>query len=315
MATSTLNVVAQVVGGIIVVALVYKMCLWILHRDQLVSDINDQQDTQQNTLLLDGWAASSSISDYSWSTVDPYAINYAPISRSLNRKGGAQFTYTFWMQLNDVSPDNVANKALLLRGDSTVYTWVRSRPAPPDAKGADPVNVPFTDVLVKCPLIRFGDTYDHIVVEFNTLNDPSASLDITSSPDEPARHNLLKLMPTKWVMLTFTFEDNVPIDDFEDGIVVRFFLNDVLYQTGRMPAALRLNMGDLYVMPTVGAATKPIASANIGNLRYHNYALQLGDVRALFARGPPTKPASLSDSSMPEPLYLSEYNKMDVYNA
>jgi hypothetical protein len=322
------NTLLQVLAGVVVVVLVYHMCLWILQRDQLVSAINDATDAWQDTLVLDGWVDAASVGDRTWSTINPYAYNYVPISRSFNRKGGAQFTYAFWLRLSDVSPANVAGKTLLLRGDKRAFSWVRSQQKPPgmeDSAGPNPVNETVTDVLVKCPRIRFGERFDDLVVEFNTLADPDARVRITSDPDPYSdatlRHNLLSLIPTKWVLMTFTFEDNVAIDDFEDGIIVRFYLNDTLYQTSRLRSALRLNQGDLCVAPTSlgadgsGGGSPPLASARLGDVRYLNYALQLEDVRKLFKQGPPTKPASLGDRYASEPLYLSEYNKLDVYNS
>lgn len=66
-------------------------------------------------------------------------------------------------------------------------------------------------------------------------------------------------------------------------------------------SALRLNTGDFYVMPSIGAS-KSIFTTKIGNVRYLNYALQSPDVAKLFKRGPPSKQAFLDDTGTAEPI-------------
>jgi hypothetical protein len=173
-------------------------------------------EVTQKLLVVDGWTDASTASGQSWSTINPWAKNYMPVKRSINRKGGAQFTYSFWIQVNDVSAENVAGKTILLRGDHRVYSWIKSAQRPAsmtDAVGPNPVTTKSTDVLIKCPRIRFGDTYDSLVVEFNTLASPDASVVITSDPDPYSdatlRHNLLKLIPNKWVLMTFSSQGRV----------------------------------------------------------------------------------------------------------
>jgi hypothetical protein len=185
---SVVNKCVQVAAGLLVVVLVYHMALWILHRDSLVGAVNEETDPAQKLLVLDGWLDAGAASGQSWSTINPYALSFVPLQRSANRKGGAQFSYSFWMQLNDVSPDNVAGKTLLLRGDPRAYTWTRAAQKAAglgDALGPDPVRTTSTDVLVKCPRIRFGDTYDQLVVEFNTLADPAAAGGRAAAPPPP----------------------------------------------------------------------------------------------------------------------------------
>jgi hypothetical protein len=312
----------QVGAGLVVVVCLYWAALWILQRDQLVGGELEARPQRQSLLVLDGYAESATVSGRVWSTINPGASGYVPIKRSYNRRGGAQFSYAFWLQVNDTTPANVAGRTLLLRGDSRPYSWVQALQKPDATQGSEgdnPKHTPVTDVLVKCPRIRFGDAFDNLVVEFNTLADPNAQMRIDSQPDPytdaTLRHNLLKLIPSKWVLMTFTFEDNVAISEFEDGIVVRFYLNDTLYQTSRTRSALRQNSGSVYVMPPRNPDDPAMRGTRIADVRYANYAMQLDEVRKLYADGPPKTPAENSKSGSGEPLYLSEYNKLDVYNS
>ena len=318
---------AQIGGGLVVVVLIYVFSLWLLSKDTLVASPNDLRPLKQSVLILDGYSDTAAASDIDYSTVNPSAFNFVALRRSFNRKGGAQFSYSFWINLKDTTPANVAGKTLLLRGDKRVYDWNTEVTDP--GTNTTGVSKTFSDVLVKCPRIRFGDTFDTIVIEFNTLADPGATIVISPDPetaptaDPSLRHNALKLIQNRWALLTFTFEDSVAISDFEDGIMVRFFLNDMLYSTSTMPSAFKLNGGNMFLLPTISYTDpasnetvneSPISNAQIGNVAYYNYALGSEGIRELFRAGPPRKPAAMMNGARGEPLYLSEFNKLDVYN-
>jgi hypothetical protein len=55
--------------------------------------------------------------------------------------------------------------------------------------------------------------------------------------------------------------------------------------------------------------------ATVGNVTYHNYALSTVDCARIYNDGPPTYAAkNVAGGGMGEPLFLSEYNKLDIYN-
>jgi hypothetical protein len=334
-----MNTAVQIIVGIVIAILIYLVSLWILRRDQLVADPSTLATPKQRVMILDGYAEASVISGTQWSTVNPQSQNYVLLDRSYNRKGGAQYTYSLWVQIRDTSVIN--GQTLFMRGDPTLYNWTKK-------VGTNPPT-PFNDVLVKSPRVRFGKSFDDgLVVEFNTLDDPQGgNVFITPNPDpipvagqspaplttydETMRKNAFNLIRDRWAMLTFTFEDGVAINEFENGIVVRFYLNDVLYKSQGVKGALKQNSGDVYLLPaiandpnyggpnqqsyTAGQGPDALTNSTVGNLTYYNYALGLGQVRDLFTRGPPKNPATFGVGPIGEALYLSEYNKLDVYNS
>ena len=330
------KIAVQVAAGLFVVFLIYLISLWVLGKGQLVADPNDMRPPKQAVVVLNGYADTTAASDIDYSTVNPASFNFVALRPSYNRKGGAQFSYSMWLKLVDTSASNVAGKTLLLRGDRRVYNWNTEVYNP--GTNTTSTGQKWSDVMIKCPRIRFGDTFDSIVIEFNTLADPGASITILPDSELPAvpgnspqaaptdpsmRHNALKLIQGRWSLLTFTFEDAVAISDFEGGIMVRFYLNDLLYGTSTMPSAFKQSQGDLFVLPSItktdpgSKATTtetPIQNGQIGNVTYYNYALGLDEIRGMFHSGPPKKPAKMQNGSMGEPLYLSEFNKLDVYN-
>ncbi|GAX84771.1 hypothetical protein CEUSTIGMA_g12193.t1 [Chlamydomonas eustigma] len=276
---------------------------------ELVIEPSKATPLKLQAVILDGYAESSVVADTSWSTVNSSSQNYVTLSRSFNRRGGAQFSYSIWVKVMD--PTKVPGATLFLRGDPNVYTWSAT---PIDGSSA----TTWTDCMIKCPRVMFGASFDELIVQFNTIADPSASITISSTSNEPAgdtltRQNALTLTLQRWALFTFSFEDNVAIDDFEDGVLVRFYLNDTLYYSGSAPSALRQNNGDLCLTPTIGDLS-PLTGVTVGNLTYYNYAVGTQIVQNVYQKGPPKYAATLNGSGIGEPLYLSEYNKLDIYN-
>jgi hypothetical protein len=324
----------QITAGVVVVLVVYAVSLWLLQNDQLVVDPADLRPPKQTLRVLDGYAETTALMNKSWSTINPDAFNFAGIKRSFNRKGGAQFSYSLWIRLRDTSAPNVAGKTILMRGDPKVYTWRRE----PTQGTSGSTAAEFRDVLIACPRIAFGATFDALDISVNTVAEPLVAFAIRprvedgidanktgldppagASPSDPSlRHNALKLIQNRWALLSFVFEDHVAISDFEDGISVRFYINDALYANFRTPNALKQNNGDFILFPSIRAGKEAgggIRDATVGNVTYHNYALSTEDCTRIFQDGPPTYAAkNIAGGGMGEPLFLTEYNKLDIYN-
>jgi hypothetical protein len=114
-------------------------------------------------------------------------------------------------------------------------------------------------------------------------------------------------------MYTFVFEDNVQINDFENGIQIKFFLNDTLYQIETVKSALKQNFGDLFVLPdSTGVGIK---SARMSDLSYYNYALNPNQISQRFNKGPSSNIFTKTKTdTFGTPLYMSASNKIDQTN-
>lgn len=318
-------VVVQVAVGLLIVFGVYRMSLWIMQQDRLVVTDNQQTQMKKAFKILDGYAEAGMASNRVWNTVNPSANNFRALPRSYNRKGGAQFSYSFWLLLDDTTPENVAYKDIFVRGDTREYTYSKSTQPPadvavtrsaPNLVKSAPVVTAKTDMAIKCPRVRFGPTYDTLVVDFNTLHDVDQSVQINSyasgAHDSTLRKNVMKLIDHKWVLFTFVFEDNVAINEFEDGIIMRFYINDLLYHTARVKSTLRQNNGNFYLLPSKNGSS--IKHARIGDVTYYNYAASSISIGDVYRQGPPKHAAKYLSSNTGSPLWLSIYNEMDIYN-
>lgn len=301
--------VIQFGGGLAIAAGLYYASLFVLHQDKLVQDTRSDVRVLQRTKVVDGFIEVPVIANTIFDTLDPRARNYVALPRSYNRQGGAQFTYQFWIILEDVAPAIVANKTILLRGDPKSYKW------------NDRQAQAHSGVAIACPMISFGDTYDHIKVRFNTLDNIENVYDtntLTADPtDLTSRRKMLKLISKKWVLFTLVFEDNMPISEFEDGLRLRFYVNDVLYDHASYPGqALRQNNSQLILFPTLDTSVGGINKSRVGDLSYYNYAQDVEGIKQVFDAGPPSARSDIGGTgeSLGAPLYLSEYNKLDIYN-
>jgi hypothetical protein len=303
----------QILMGLIIVFILYRIALLAMNKDRLGPG-QKAVDHNVDTLIVDGWTYMTLMHNRFYTTLNPYASNYLAIRPSFNRHGGIQFTYQFWVNLRSADSDTVKFKDILLKGEPGDTTYREVRFTDPDFEAAtgvreDARNV--TTVAVKCPRIRFGPTFDSLQVEINTVHDPDARFLVRGidapPPNGSLRRNVQKLAQDKWMLVTFTFEDHVEIDNHERGVVIRMYLNDTLYATKQFKSAMRPNKSPLHTFPN-----SSIPDSRIGNLRYFNRALTHTDVAGIFAAGHPTK---FFDPAGPgEQLRLSEHNKADADN-
>lgn len=253
----------------------------------------------------------------SWNQINKFSKNYLPLKHSYNRQGGIQFSYSFWMNMKNATNNNIAWKDIILKGEPQTIKYNVTRFRHDTYK--HPHKYVVDNVGVKCPRIRFGSTYDSLQVELNTIDNPDETFIFRSitAPGKMSslRNNAIKLAQDKWALITFTFEDHVAINNHEDGIIVKFFFNDVLYNSKSIHSAMRPNKSNLHLFPSINNTGTPIMGSRIGNIIYFNYAINQDDIRKIYSRGPPRHMMDPHKTdTIGQPLYLSEYNKADVYN-
>ena len=310
------SILMQVLLGILLTALVYYVFLRVTNRAQLIKDPAIGYDNKTSTLVIDGRADGGTLASLTFDTVNPSSTNFVKLAKSLNLKGGAQFSYSMWMMIRDSSL-NLDGRVILLRGDAKTYR-VKKTNLSTNMTSLEPFHV-------KCPLIRFGtrdgDGVMSFGVEFNAVNEPDTRISIKPNnqvQDTTLHRNLWSLLNKNWMLVSFVFSDHVAIDDFEDGIEVSVYINDVKYASERKRDMFVQNNGHLHLFTdTDVAATGNQGAANgvaIANLTYHNFALNPIDLRGILGKGVPQHGYKGRDFKA-QPLYLSEYNKLDTYNA
>ena len=300
-AKSVPGIILQIIVGLLVVVFVYWISLKVLRSDSLLSQSNDP-NVKLVTEILNGFAQSSQVAKQSFNTMNTYASSYVTMRPSSNIKGGAQFTYSLWLNIADASKGK--DMAIFIRGDSTKYHY--------NAKNVTTnVTVAAVDTVAYCPMLEFGTNPMDFNVRFNTANNMNETLSIQGSNtgDNVYRKNMMGLLQGQWFMLTIVFEDNIPINDFENGTSVKFYVNNILYQSGTWASMLKQNNGNLFLFPDGS-----IDNCQISNFKYYNYAVGQPEVEANYNEGPSKVASTSLKQAAWQPLVLSDYNTMDIYN-
>lgn len=239
-----------------------------------------------------------------FNTFAPGLPAYKMLPRSVNRVGGEQFTYNFWLQLeNSLSNEDVSGKTLLLRGDAGKYRVYRA------GVGED------ERYVIACPRISFVST-NKLAVEINTDKDLIARFEIGNNmADETLRKNILSLIPGSFAMMTFVFQDRYDKEKFDNGFVMTFYFNGARYHRSSHSGSIRVNDAPLYVF--VDEDDKGIKGCNMADLTYFNYALSNDEIGRLYSRSFSNKDAvenGATAGKSPSTLVTSPFNNLDLLN-
>jgi hypothetical protein len=279
----------QLLLAFIVLLILYITTLVVMRIDSLVIEPSFRVKQREEAIIVDKQTTSASLSKTKFNTIFPFKNDFLKIPSSANGTTGTQYTYQFWMKVDNTNEKAFQDLVILLKGDTRKY----------GANFYDPKTlklIPYLkqnpDYFTKCPLIKFTDSYKNLVVEFNTTKHPNVRVPISLDGIDPqqSRKNLLTLLPLEWFLFTFVFEDNYSVrDGIENGIRFTFYLNNipVIITTGStdvmlMDNSLRLNDGDLYLFPNYNSDDNLMM---VAGMKYFNYAKTDSDIRSDFSRG------------------------------
>lgn len=259
-----------------------------------------------------------------YSTSDPANGTFRDLQPSINQKGGAEYSYNFWIHNNTLTGTNSEKSTVLfLRGNDTMIEY-KSNNNCMTKKGTNK-----KWFLVKNPLVRvYIDTnnkIESVITEFNSITHPDAfhvnsEEPVCSSDDhEKMFGNHLGIfgisnrndLVDKWIMITLVVKETNPDTDilFRNKAVVKMYLNgfeqlnknaDVKYN-GSGSTAMKHNQGNLYINPENKDSTGNTGNDNITNdskiqmadLTYYNYALTTDEIKSLHTTGVTKGPATI----------------------
>jgi hypothetical protein len=314
------SIAIQIVLAFVVIIILYIITLVMLNIDSLIATQDTRITPRQTTKVIDGFISVNAISNKSYNTITPAAQPYLRMGKSINTVGGAQFSYQFWMKIEDPNDEYFKDLVILLKGDKRKYNLGFYREIENNKhKLVDKLE---SQYAIACPMIQFTNSYRELRVRLNTSKNPIVDIDLKVNNDsDSSRRNLMSLIAIKkWFLLTFIFKDNMSLaQGSENGIEFSYYINDVPYgiytaDTPNLNLArntIKHNDGDFYLFPN---NTNSGDFLKMGNINYYNYALNVDEVKETFASGPPTYPAVADTSEGSQPLYLSAYNKIDIYN-
>ncbi len=296
----------QFLLAFIIILILYVVTLILLSVDALVSVPSYKVKPREQVYIKTGNNSSALLAKSRFNTIFPYVKgNFARIPRSVNGSTGSQFTYQFWMKINDPKESNFRDLVLLLKGDNKKYKIGYYNPGGDMKLLTDRTEGP--KYMIKCPLIKFKNSYKNLVVEFNTNKHPDVQIPIDLGNDkETQRKNLLSFLPLDWFLMTFVFEENYSsTEGTENGIRFTFYINDIPYHSASGSTSpilrnnfLKQNDGDLFILPNHDSKTDILT---MGDIKYFNYAKTDAEVRQDFEN----RSKSFVDSEKSQSIFTS----------
>lgn len=302
----------QLNAAIAMSAVLYAVFAWTT-ADMIQTTPSTFVSQYEKVPIFEGSIVMNAHTNRIFNTYDPQNPTYRRLSVSQNRMGGAQYSYSFWVNFGGAIDSNIAGKTIFMRGDKRKFTpYIKRKDNSSFQKYFQ--NTDGSDITIACPRVYFKSE-NTLGIQVNTDRELIFEAEVGNQYSNKAlRKNMLSLIPRHWALITIIVEDNVPINDFENGIVIKTYVNDTLYGTSVSEGSLRMNNGPFHIL---GGDQWP-ADSRMSDLIYYNYALSDSEVRSIFNAGPNTTASddmnALAGRKRDDTLRVGDYNKMDIHN-
>ena len=207
-----------------------------------------------------------------------------PLLRSINQYGGVEFTYSFWIYVNDITYNEIVD-----------YKHVFNKGSSPNSVGEGGSGL------------------------FGPNNAPGVYL---YSGKKNMSDNLIEQYPILGMLVRINvfhnnesakkayyddiYVDAIPIKKWV-GIIIRvttqnicdIYINGTLTKRHKLSNIVKQNYDDLYINSSGGFA------GNLSNLKYYNYAIGTLEIDSLTTKGPNLKIEKNSNIENSKPQYLS----------
>lgn len=313
----------QVLIALVIVIVLFVIAFYIYNREYITA-IQTASQLRKRVDIFKGIKDLKYNKNELYDTYDKTHPTYKDLQISVNQKGGAEFTYNFWMYKDNTI--NLTRDALPIKTDQGLRTddivlLLKGIKKTYNYRGL--CGTPKTDVLVKCPLIKLQSDLDVMTVEINTVSSPDSVHEMSRNTCSDASKDWKKMnshilaieglskpnFDKKWFMVTVVMQDVTPVDPlpFRNRVRIMIYVNGVIeldrYVDGRLSSVaddasiIRQNMAPLYVAPTLKVdrngtevtielpASIPEKSLYMADLSYHNYALPIEEIKALHKGG------------------------------
>ena len=218
-----------------------------------------------------------------------------PILRSNNQYGGVEFTYSFWIYVNNINYN-----------ETTDYKHVFNKGSSPNSIGEGGAGLFGPN---NCPGV-------YLYTGKKNLNNS------TLTDDFPLLGMLVRLnvfhnnQTIKKVYYDDIYVDAIPIKKWV-GVIIKvtsqnicdIYINGTLMKRHKLSNIVKQNYDNLYVNYNGGF------SGNLSNLKYYNYAIGTLEIDSLTTNGPSLKIKEDSNIEKSKPHYLSSqwyFNDTDV---
>jgi hypothetical protein len=310
-----LYVLVQIIFAIILIVLMGVLAYGIYNKNaqEMLLDMINPSSIKKSTKIIDGAYEYNGDTSTKFNTTDKTKGTYVDLSPSINQKGGAVYTYNFWLYFPTTSADDVnENKTLVLfnKGSNKLVKY----------KSSLRCNTTDNWFLVKNPLVRldFNDSrhINAIVVEFNSIETPDVFHEGANTGDKNCTSggmvtkdaNLIGIkdletrtdLLEQWNMITIVVSETSPDDNVfvsSNQALVKLYLNGYAYlnkdgQLENKSTAMKTNNSDLHLGFSGDTTNTAIYTGSdvstkvaISDLTYFNYVLEDKEIIDLFKKG------------------------------
>jgi hypothetical protein len=287
---------------------------------ELQNMFQGENDIRKEVSILSGTYDFSN-SEVRYSTQNKTQLNYKNIKPSINQEGGAEYSYNFWLFVDqDALPKNqqAGNEKdyiLFLKGEKNLYASDKFNY---NCANVDKTHNPV--IITKNPLVRLSGDGKKIAVEYNNIYtadsfQQSASYkscnEINSKNWIERNKKLLGIYDiefnNKWFMVTIVMKE---VADSNNVLSInkascKMYINGVKlldkkvetkYMNNIYSATFKNNSSPFYINPKIDASFIEPAKNPFGNLekenqlkmadiKYYNYAINDDIIASLYNKG------------------------------
>jgi hypothetical protein len=282
---------------------------------ELQNMFQGENDIRKEVSILSGTYDFSN-SEVRYSTQNKTQLNYKNIKPSINQEGGAEYSYNFWLFVDqDALPKNqqAGNEKdyiLFLKGEKNLYAS--------DKFNYNCANVDKTYnpvIITKNPLVRLSGDGKKIAVEYNNIYtadsfQQSASYkscnEINSKNWIERNKKLLGIYDiefnNKWFMVSIVMKE---VADSNNVLSInkascKMYINGVKlldkkvetkYMNNIYSATFKNNSSPFYINPKIDATLNPFGNLEkenqlkMADIKYYNYAINDDIIASLYNKG------------------------------
>lgn len=270
----------QIIIALVIVVVLFVVAFYI-YNTEYIKALQNATEPRRTIEIFKGIKDLGINNNEKYETQDTTSPTYRDIRMSVNQKGGAEFSYNFWVykdqtKLNEAIAEDTLSKitdtglrtddiVLILKGQKNTYTYKNM------------CNKEKTDLLIKCPVIKLQQKAKVLTVEVNTITGPDGVHESARntcrdlSQDWKTRNSHLVALDglnginfdKKWFMVTVIVQDVTPYDPlpFRNRVRIAIYINGVMeldrYVEGRLGSmgddatVIRQNTAPLFIAPKI----------------------------------------------------------------
>ena len=314
---------------------------------ELQNMFQGENDIRKEVNILSGTYDFSN-SEVKFNTADPSELNYKNIKPSINQEGGAEYTYNFWLNIDQEklgsgggSSGNTQQKdiILFLKGEKNLYYNSKT-----NFNCANVLTTNNPIILTKNPLVRLSGDGTKLAVDYNNIYS-------SDSYQHGSKYNNCTYVPAgadwnkknknalgiyeigfnnKWFMVTIVMREVADSNNilslnrasckmYINGVKLLDKKVETKYANKRYSATFRNNASNFYINPLIDTAIikgsmnpyKKITDGTalrMADVKYYNYAINEEMITSLYNKGFNTEVAVTTTVDNK----LSKYNLVSV---